>query len=478
MAVKSDRPGGVLRWRKSRHQRKGSDTSHSIWRISLYFLLALALALIPFTPEGEALAAPKSPKATGTIAYVNANSTKLHLIQPDGSNDHVIWTAPIVGNVQSGVRFPAWRPDGTEIAFASDFEQTVSLLQSDIFAVKPDGSGLRKITDPPLNSQLSSFQTGTVTVHITNENVSDSLFIIYVQGAQAPQSTTVLAGTTKNLTFTNVAIFPGQSQFPVAINGITRWYGQPDTTTFQAGTNNSATIDINTGGYDDFGGSMPVWRSDSQEVGYWIGQACIGQTIAASPAPGEQWGEQIVGYSASMCDFDRGPTVATADQVIYWDSLGNFPDGAFIQATEGASSGTMLFDTGYGGYVYGLRWAPDGGSILYSFNDGSCDCSNLYEYNLFSKNLTQITHFTQEYVGSFTISPDGQKIVFEHFDIDPNPTLNPDAVPDLWMTDRNGSGAALFLQKARDPAWGTPSSTPPPPPPTQNELFLPLLEKH
>ena len=454
-------------------QPEESDLKGLGWQVSLVALIILALILVPFTPQGNAQAAPKPVVSAGTIAYIANDDTELHLVQPDGSNDHVLWTAPLVGGVQSGVRFPAWRPDGTEIAFVSDMEQSKSLLQSDIFAIRPDGNGLRKITDPPLNSNLNSFPTGTVTVHVTNQNISDSLFIVYVQGASTPQSTTVTAGTSKDLIFQNVAIFPGKSQFPVAIDGITRWYGLPDTTTFQPGVNNSATLDINGSGYDDFGGILPVWRSDSAEVDFRLGQGCLGEGMPANPNPGSQWGDLLVSYSASMCSFDRGPTSALSDQIIYWDYLGDFPNGAFIQTAEGSSNGSILFDTGYGNYVYGERWLPDGSGILYSFNDGSCNCSNLFEYNLGSQQTTPITNFTDAYVGSFSISPDGQQIVFERYTVDPNPTSNPDAVPDLWLVNCNGSGAALFISNGRDPSWGEQASAPPP---SQNQnIFMPLI---
>ena len=311
-------------------------------------------------------------------------------------------------------------------------------------------------------------------MQVTNVNSAESLFILYVQGAQAPQSITLTAGNTKKVTFQHVAIFPGQSQFPVAINGVTRWYGQPATPTFQPGITNEASISIQGSGYDNFGAFEPVWRSDSAEVDSTLGEGCVATGISANPPAGSAWGDLLVSFSASMCPMDRGPTPALSNQILYWDYLGNFPDGAFMQATEGAAQPTMLFDTGYASYVYGLSWLPDGTGFLYSFTDGNCSCSNIYAYDFGTKQSTQLTHFAQAYAGKLSTSPDGKKVVFEHFTVDPNPTLDPDAVPDLWLMNRDGSGAGLFIPNARDPSWGLQQAAPP----VTNQLYLPLVEQN
>lgn len=46
---------------------------------------------------------------------------------------------------------------------------------------------------------------------------------------------------------------------------------------------------------------------------------------------------------------------------------------------------------------------------------------------------------------------------------------------DLWMVNRNGSGAALFVQGGQSPAW-SPQAVPVPLP-LNNHIYLPLLKK-
>lgn len=436
------------------------------------FLLVLTLINLPSVVH----AAPSPPlqetavEPSGDIAYVR-DAQELHLIRADGSQDHTIYSAPKVGDVQSTLRYPAWRPDGSEIAFTSDMEQAVSLLQSDIFAVKPDGNGLRKISDPPLNSKLNAFPTATVAVHVTNVDVGDSLFIIYITGAAQPQSVTVPAGTSKTVTFDKVAVFAGKVQIPVAIDGITRWFCASCTTTLQAGSANDVSIDIQGSGYDNMGVFRPVWRNDGAQVDYALGQACIAIAQAATPDPGVGWGGLLLGYSASPCLLVRGPTAALSNQVLYWDKLGAFPDGAFVKVEEGAKQANVVMDTGYLGFVYGMAWLPDGSGFLYSYSDGECLCSNIYAYTFGAQEPTQLTDFTDEYAAGLAVSPDGKYVVFERSTDDPNPVLNPDLKPDLWMMYVNGSNLKLFVKDGRDPAWGQAAQTTPTPP--AKDVYLP-----
>ena len=441
---------------------------------SSFFLLILMITSPPLAAyAAEALPVHSDANGpTGAIAYVR-NATELRLIQPDGNKDHMIWTAPKVGDVQSTIRYPAWRPDAGEIAFASDMEQTVSLMQSDIFAVKPDGSGLRRISDPPLHSQLGAFPTATVAVHVTNINVGDSLFIIYVAGAAQAQSVTVPAGTSKTVTFDNVAVFAGKDQIPVAINGITRWYCTSCTQSLQARTTNNVSFSIQDSGYDNVGAFKPVWRNDGAEIDFDIGDACTAQAMPTNPDPGSEWGGALLGYSASPCFLDRGPTAALNDQVLYWDKLGAAPNGAFVKVQEGAKQENVVLDSGYFGNVYGMKWLPDGSGFLFSYTNGDCSCSNIYSYIFGAQQATQVTHFNDAYTAGLAISPDGQYVVFEHSTTDPNPTLNPDLKPDLWMMKVDGSDMIPFVKNGRDPAWSRQAPTAPPV--LANKVFLPAV---
>src|ERR1043166_4937275 len=89
------------------------------------------------------------PQTGGTIAFIRGRA-EIHLIEPGGSNDRRIWAIPRPELAATmGINGLAWRPDGKEIAFTSSHEAVQSLYLSDLYTILPDGSDLRKITNPP-----------------------------------------------------------------------------------------------------------------------------------------------------------------------------------------------------------------------------------------------------------------------------------------------------------------------------------------
>src|SRR6187551_3000387 len=106
-------------------------------------LIIIALiALCELLSGNSQLAVPP-----GNIAYIRGN-TEIRMIETGGANDHLIWTHPDASK-DLGINDVAWRPNGKELAFSSSHEAAYSLYQADLYAIKPDGSGLRKLTNTP-----------------------------------------------------------------------------------------------------------------------------------------------------------------------------------------------------------------------------------------------------------------------------------------------------------------------------------------
>src|SRR5215218_4043839 len=86
-------------------------------------------------------------RPTGAIAYIR-DASEIRLIDSNGKNDRSIWTHPDAKD-PLGLHDLAWRPDGKELAFSSSHEALYSVYDADIYAIHPDGTGFRKITNAP-----------------------------------------------------------------------------------------------------------------------------------------------------------------------------------------------------------------------------------------------------------------------------------------------------------------------------------------
>ena len=91
------------------------------------------------------------PELGGKIAYLEDNVENepyaLDILDPNTLEAKTIWSRPEDDTIVYGVHEMAWRPDGSEIAFVSDKDFLNSSLYSDIYAIKPDGTDLRKVTE-------------------------------------------------------------------------------------------------------------------------------------------------------------------------------------------------------------------------------------------------------------------------------------------------------------------------------------------
>src|SRR5689334_6760110 len=118
----------------------------------------------PFSKPGASgeLSAPGDTEPVGIIAYVRGGR-EIRLIAPDGTGDRLLWSHP-QATKDLGINGLAWRPDGTELAFTSGHAAATSLYHSDVYAVRPDGTGFRKITNPPDRGEFGRYPKGTVTV--------------------------------------------------------------------------------------------------------------------------------------------------------------------------------------------------------------------------------------------------------------------------------------------------------------------------
>ena len=370
----------------------------------------------------------------GTIAYVRG-STEVRLINADGSDDRRVWTHPDAKK-ELGIYDVAWRPDAKELVFSSGHAASSSLYHADLYAIRPDGTGFRKVTNSPDRAEFARYPKGVVSVTVQNAQpsyrqaqASSGVFIVYVAGADEPQQITLPPGATKTLLFRNVADFGKMAQAVVAIWGKYRWF-TPGVDVRAAQTAKAPVFSISGDGIDLLGAFRPVWTMDGSRLSYRSG-VCTLNSVSATPAPGEYEYHALFAGKNPMgtCVWDWGPTTATAKQLLYSEN-GTEESAIFRIAEGGKHPGEKLAVYSKIPYqiLFDLRWLPDGSGFLFSNQTLMRDSANIFRYDFGTRTTTQITNLQNEFTGNFSISPDGQWIVFER-----SKSLDEERPIDLWI---------------------------------------------
>jgi TolB protein len=417
-------------------------------RTSCLLLVILLLTLFEVSPAGHKRVAAAAANR-GTIAYVRGGA-EIRLVEPDGTGDRRIWTLPRPELAATqGVTGVAWRPDGEEIAFSSGHEAVQSLYQSDLYAIRPDGTGLRKITNPPDADEFARFPKGSVSVTVRNSGgplaAPSSFFIVYVAGAPEPQSVALPPGSSRTLTFQNVADFGNHPQPVVAMFGKSRWF-IPGVDVQAGHTVQAGVLNIMGSGLQGYGAYGVAWRNDGSQIAYGLGNCAGLFRVPANPTAGSHQDQPMLAgrNSANVCTWDWGPTAETANKVLIG---GGMLDANIYLATEGGDTrGEKLVGGGPTDLMLEVEWLPDASGFLFSLSTGAA--ANLYRYDFATKEAKQLTRFDGEFLRSFAVSPDGQSVVFERAK-----QFN-DQHPDLWVMRLDGGDMRLLVRDGSSPSWG------------------------
>jgi hypothetical protein len=392
------------------------------------------------------------PAGDVTIAYVRPNDQsgdEIRFIEPDGSRDRLIWSTgkPDPYGLER-ISSLDWRPGGSELAFVSDHEWACSIFESDLYGIRPDGSGYRRITNAPACAELAAYPTGAVVVEIQNRTESAGPFFVYVQGAPGPRfvstsSDTVLVDEVADLG-------AGILQFVTVTDGTYRWWGLP--VDVRAGSTVHAPRQVlSADAFTEFGAQSPSWHSSGTKLAFVLGLGSMRQ-IGANPGPLSAGDSLLGGVATAGVVNDHlawGPIPAVADSLLYatFASDGFVLDGIYLAAAGGSNRGVRLAATE--GLVQGLAWLPDGSGFVYSAAEDFDSHANIYAYSFASDQITPLTSFTNEFAGQLTVSPDGQRIVFERA----ADLYFPSEPPALWIMNRDGGDQRLLVENGRAPAW-------------------------
>ena len=396
---------------------------------------------------------------TGTIAYVVGNDTtgdQIWFIEPDGSNNRKIYSTGVPDPYEVDFMTSlAWRPDTGELVFTSNHEEYCSWYNYDVYAILPDGSGYRRVTNGPACAALASYPQGSVTLN------TEGLYgyQVYVQGA--PTLKFVYGST---LTFDHVADL-GNGVQPIAIvAGLYRSMG--GWVDVKAGQSVTGEAYPYTGYSDQLGAYNPVWQRDGSRVGYSFG--CADLRGVADHAPAGDSGQPLFdATSVSPCLMDWGPTAGTADNILYFTPVG---DAGIYLTTENGGAGTRVVEMQGFDQVFDLQYLPDASGFLFTYVHFSLETgtsSDVFRYDFQSDTITQLTFLNDdEYARDFSISPDGQHIVFER-------AAGWTGASDLWMMGIDGSNPHLLVAGGAHPTWSKGAIQLP----TTYKLFLPLVKK-
>ena len=395
------------------------------------------------------------PAFPGIIAYVKGG-TEIRLIGSDGRNDRQLWTHK-EAKEELGLYDLSWRPDGKELVFSSAHASSYSVYHSDLYGIKPDGTGFRKITNAPDRSEFSKYPQGSVTITFRNYQVSyqeaeasSGVFIVYIAGASQPQMMTLLPGASKTVTFKSVADFGNKAQAIVAIWGKFRWF-IPGTNVEAGKTIKAPDFILSGNGIELFGAFRPVWKGDGTELSYRTG-LCTVNRVPYDPPVGEYFYKPMFSGKPPFgsCNWDWGPTTALSNQILYTENNG---DASYIYQMREGSKHPGTRHTSYSNIQYqilnDLHWLPDGSGLLYSTVNLFRDAANIFKYDFKTKQTTQVTKLEGAFARKFSISPDGAWIVYERAT-----TNDEDKDLDLWMQKVDGSSAKLFVKNGSCPGWG------------------------
>ncbi len=348
----------------------------------------------------------------GTLAYfrvVGAAQNKpgimeLHLVNPDGSNDRIIFRTP------RGLAtiFPSviWRPDGREIAFVSPQECESSGFNSDIYALRPDGAGLRRITNAPKGEDLAQLPQGSVTVTVKNMIVDSTVYFVYVEGAQKMKLVTVPPRDSATITLDHVADL-GRKQFVYVKSGAGIWFSPsayaevvPGQTVAAAGI-----MQIATGfGPFDLRIKSCTWKSDGSEIAYLAAGSV--QFLPASPAVG-QFGQNLFKGGTTLVNGSLAWS-PVSDEFLYYSSLAS-PRGIY-RGVKGTAVSThpLVVKTDY---VAGIDWLPDGSGFLFATQNFGYSSNRIYKYDFKSNQATVLVEGGR-YLCPAEASPDGRYFAF------------------------------------------------------------------
>ncbi len=341
----------------------------------------------------------------------------------------MLWTNP--NPISASMYDLAWKPDAKEIAFISGHEDGYSPFHTDIYAIQPDGSGMRRISNPPTREFLlaGGYQIASIKGKIYNGRGNVSVFLVYVEGARDYVSVPLGAYQTETpFVINNIKYDPTNSHYVVfcwsdggCANG--REYSVPVFTLLPGQTTDVGTLQFNGSCFHPEVTDV-TWKRDGSEVGAIF--EIMGYKFDAD---GQVAGSSLFTSNAVADDLAWSPV---DDSILYVDVVSKH---GLYRTYSGGGTGDLLITSG----VISPEdpcWLPDGSGFVYVMNN------HIYEYSMSSATSQVVKFFYNEIISHPGVSPDGNYISFTRGNSINNNTdlwiLNHTNLTEMWAVTTNG----------------------------------------
>jgi Tol biopolymer transport system component len=296
---------------------------------------------------------PSSQRIAAVRVFGHPGQVRLFIAGSDGSDEHPLLTAADTDYD------PVWAPDGSSIVFTSERDGSAEL-----YRVKPDGTGLERLTDDPAYDDQAAFSPdGRQLVFVTTRNGGHAvLWTMDLATHRAKPLTSGTGGDFRPSWSADgkwIAFSSGRGNpFPFSHG---RWERLQLADIYVIHPDGSGLKKLTTSG--DFCGS-PKWMSDSRHLVAYCMTA--EQTLAnrrASPDPGNDTRLVSIEINAgTRTDLPAGPGVKINPSPLPENDVG------YIRKDKGESGPGIYYTSGKRGPRGDIRaasWSPDGKHVVF-----------------------------------------------------------------------------------------------------------------